>query len=134
MDQLTKKIILILRRHGRISFSDIARELNVTRDQVASRVNPLFESAELRVIAAPHPRVLGLTVSAHISIKVSGDIQPIIEKLNTEMKRVMALPGMGDRLAAIELMATTPEELTAYMKKETDRWGALIRQLGLKAE
>ena len=83
MDQLTKKIILILRRHGRISFSDIARELNVTRDQVASRVNPLFESAELRVIAAPHPRVLGLTVSAHISIKVSGDIQPIIEKLNS---------------------------------------------------
>jgi len=49
------------------------------------------------------------------------------------MKRVMALPGMGDRLAAIELMATTPEELTTYMTKETERWGALIRQLGLKA-
>ena len=45
----------------------------------------------------------------------------------------MALPGMGDRLAAIELMATTPEELTTYMKNETDRWGALIRQFGLKA-
>ncbi len=82
MDQLTKKIILILRRHGRISFSDIARELNITREQVASRVNPLFESGELRVIAAPHPRVLGLSVSAHISIKVSGDIRPIIKTLD----------------------------------------------------
>lgn len=55
----------ILRRHGRISYSDIARELDTTRDYVASRVNPLIESGELRVIAAPHPRVLSLTVSAH---------------------------------------------------------------------
>ena len=49
------------------------------------------------------------------------------------MKRIIALPGMGDRLAAIELMPPTPEELAAFMKAETDRWGALIRQLGLKA-
>lgn len=82
MDQLTKQIILILRRYGRSSFSDIARELNITREQVASRVNPLFQSGELRVIAAPHPRVLGLNVSAHISIKVSGSIQPIIKALD----------------------------------------------------
>ncbi len=42
----------------------------------------------------------------------AGTPKPIIAKLNAEMKRIMALPGMGDRLAAIELMATTPEELT----------------------
>jgi DNA-binding Lrp family transcriptional regulator len=82
MDQLTKQIILILRRHGRSSFSDIARELNITREQVASRVNPLFQSGELRVIAAPHPRILGLNVSAHISIKVRGSIQPVLKQLD----------------------------------------------------
>lgn len=82
MDQLTKKIILILRRHGRSSFSDIARELDITREQVASRINPLFQSGELRVIAAPHPRVLGLNVSAHISIKVSGDLQTVIRAID----------------------------------------------------
>jgi DNA-binding Lrp family transcriptional regulator len=82
MDQLTKQIILILRRHGRSSFSDIARELNITREQVASRVNPLFQSGELRVIAAPHPRVLGLNVSAHIAIKVRGSIQPVLKELD----------------------------------------------------
>jgi tripartite-type tricarboxylate transporter receptor subunit TctC len=64
----------------------------------------------------------------------AGTPKPIIDKLNAEMKRIMALPNMGDRLAAIELMATSPEELSAYIKNETDRWGALIRQLGLKAE
>lgn len=82
MDQLCKRIITILRRHGRISYSDIARELNTTRDHVASRINPLIKSGELRVIAAPHPRVLGLLVSAHLSIKVSGDTLPIIKVLD----------------------------------------------------
>jgi DNA-binding Lrp family transcriptional regulator len=81
MDQLTKKIIAILRRNGRASYSDIARELDTARDYVAGRVNPLFQSGQLRVIAAPHPRVLGLTVAAHISIKVGGNTRPIVEAL-----------------------------------------------------
>lgn len=82
MDQLTKQIITILRRRGRISYSDIARELNTTRDYVASRVNPLLQSGELRVIAGLHPRVLGLNVSAHLSIQVNGDTHPILAQLD----------------------------------------------------
>ena len=81
MDVLTKKIIGILRRDGRASYSDIARELATTRDSVAARVNPLFSSGELRVIAAPHPRVLGLTVTAHLSIKVRGNAMRVVEQL-----------------------------------------------------
>jgi len=64
----------------------------------------------------------------------AGTPKPIIEKLNAEMKRIMALPGMGDRLAAIELMSTSPEQLTAHIRSETERWGAVIRKLGLRAE
>jgi tripartite-type tricarboxylate transporter receptor subunit TctC len=64
----------------------------------------------------------------------AGTPRPIIDKLNAEMKRIMSLPNMGDRLAAIELMATSPEELATFMKAETDRWGDLIRKLGLKGE
>lgn len=84
MDQLTKEIIAILRRDGRASYSDIARELNTTRDVVSSRVNPLFQSGQLRVIAALHPRVLGLTVSAHLSIKVSGDPHLVVAALERQ--------------------------------------------------
>ena len=60
--------------------------------------------------------------------------RPIIEKLNAEMKRIVALPGMGDRLAAIELVHSSPQELDSFIRAETERWGALIKQLGLKAE
>ena len=64
----------------------------------------------------------------------AGTPKPIIEKLNAEMKRIMALPNMGDRLAAIELTTSTPQELDAFVRSETARWAPLIKQLGLKAE
>ena len=64
----------------------------------------------------------------------AGTPKPIIEKLNAEMKRIMALPNMGDRLAAIELTHSTPQELDGFIRGETERWGTLIKQLGLRAE
>src|SRR3954454_11982570 len=64
----------------------------------------------------------------------AGTPRPIIDKLNAEMKRITALPGMGDRLAAIELTHSTPEELGTFIKVETERWGAAIKRLGLKGE
>jgi tripartite-type tricarboxylate transporter receptor subunit TctC len=64
----------------------------------------------------------------------AGTPRPIIEKLNAEMKRITALPGMGDRLSAIELTHSTPEELGAFIKAETERWGGVIKTLGLRGE
>jgi tripartite-type tricarboxylate transporter receptor subunit TctC len=64
----------------------------------------------------------------------AGTPRPIIDKLNAEMKRITALPNMGDRLMAIELTHSTPEELAAFIKAETERWGPLIKKLGLKGE
>jgi tripartite-type tricarboxylate transporter receptor subunit TctC len=64
----------------------------------------------------------------------AGTPRPIIDKLNAEMKRITALPNMGDRLMAIELTHSTPEELGDFIKAETERWGPLIKKLGLKAE
>jgi tripartite-type tricarboxylate transporter receptor subunit TctC len=63
-----------------------------------------------------------------------GTPRGIVDKLNTEMKRIVALPGMGDRLAAIELTHSTPAELGAFIKAETERWGPVIKGLGLKGE
>ena len=64
----------------------------------------------------------------------AGTPKPIIAKLNAELKRIMALPNLGDRLNAIELTHTTPEEFDSFLIAETDRWGALIKKLGITAQ
>jgi tripartite-type tricarboxylate transporter receptor subunit TctC len=64
----------------------------------------------------------------------AGTPRPIVDKLNAEMKRITALPGMGDRLSATELTHSTPEELGSFIKAETERWAGVIKRLGLKGE
>jgi hypothetical protein len=49
------------------------------------------------------------------------------------MRRILALP-LGERVAAIDLAPSTPDELRSFVKSEIDRWGPVIRKLGLKAE
>ena len=122
--------------HLPLSFATVAQAMQVYK---GGQIKALGISSDARYASVPEIPTFkeqGLDVVANEWYGVlapAGTPKPIIEKLNKELKRIMALPGMGDRLAAIELMSTSPEELTSYIKTETDRWGALIRQLNLKA-
>ena len=62
-----------------------------------------------------------------------GTPKPIVAQLNAEMKRILALD-LGERVAAIDMTPSTPEELGAHLKKEIDRWSPVIKKLGLKAQ
>ena len=63
----------------------------------------------------------------------AGTPKPIVAKLNAEMRRILALP-LGERLAAIDMVASSPEELGSFIRSEIDRWTPMIKKLGLKPE
>ena len=63
----------------------------------------------------------------------AGTPKAIVAKLNAEMRRILALP-LGERLAAIDLAPSSPEELSDFIRQEMERWGPLINKLGLKPE
>jgi tripartite-type tricarboxylate transporter receptor subunit TctC len=60
--------------------------------------------------------------------------KPILDKLNAEIRRMMAQPNIGDRLPAIELYASTREEAREFVRDEIARWGPVIRKLGLRQD
>ncbi len=60
--------------------------------------------------------------------------KPIVAKLNAEMRRILALPNLSDRLAGIELFSSTPEQAKEFVKSEVSRWAPVIKKLGLKGE
>ncbi|ETR76217.1 MFS transporter [Afipia sp. P52-10] len=64
----------------------------------------------------------------------AGTPNPIIDKLNAEMKRILKSPDLGERLTAIELATSTPAELDAFILAETNRWSPLIKSLKLTIE
>ncbi len=51
-------------------------------------------------------------------------------------RRDAAYPGLdlGERVAAIDLAASSPEELGVLLRSEIERWGPVIKKLGLKAQ
>ena len=122
--------------HLPLSFATVAQALQVYKGGQIKAIGISSDTRYASVPEIPTFKEQGFDVVAsewYGVLAPAGTPKPIIEKLNKELKRIMAMPGMGDRLAAIELMTTSPEELTSYIKTETDRWGALIRQLNLKA-
>jgi len=60
--------------------------------------------------------------------------KPILDKLNAEIRRMMAQPNIGERLPAIELSSSTREEAREFVRGELARWGPVIRKLGLKQD
>jgi tripartite-type tricarboxylate transporter receptor subunit TctC len=60
--------------------------------------------------------------------------KPVLDKLNGEIRRMMAQPSIGERLPAIELISSTREEARAFVRGELARWGPLINKLGLKQD
>jgi tripartite-type tricarboxylate transporter receptor subunit TctC len=60
--------------------------------------------------------------------------KPIVGKLNAEIRRMMALPNLGERLPAIELASSTPEEAKNFVASEISRWAPVIKKLGLSQD
>ena len=72
-------------------------------------------------------------VSWHMLLMPSKTPRPIVERLHTEMKRIMAAPDMREKIAAVGLIpndSPSIEEMRGYIASEHVKWGALVKQFG----
>ena len=60
----------------------------------------------------------------------------IVERLNQEIVRAVRAPELRDRLSAegADVIASTPDELGAYMKVEAEKWARVVKAAGIKPE
>lgn len=66
----------------------------------------------------------------------AGTPKPIIDKLHTALMDAMKQPDVRARFESIgaETVGSTPEELSAHLARESDRWTKLINERGIKIE
>jgi len=59
-----------------------------------------------------------------------------VSKLNTEIKRALALPDVIEKLAAtgVEIQTTSPEEWGRFVKSEIEKWAKVVKTAGIKLE
>lgn len=62
--------------------------------------------------------------------------RPIVEKLNSEVVRVLKLPDVQQRLRgeAFEIFADTPEQFANVIRAEVAKWAPVIKEAGIRAE
>jgi tripartite-type tricarboxylate transporter receptor subunit TctC len=60
----------------------------------------------------------------------AGTPAPVIERLNAVIREALAEPATQQRLAAAgaDAVSSTPAELAATMRSETEKWGRVIRE------
>jgi tripartite-type tricarboxylate transporter receptor subunit TctC len=60
----------------------------------------------------------------------------VVARLNAEIARALFLPEVKSRMAdiAVEVAASTPGELETMMRTDADRWGRIIKELGISVQ
>ena len=66
----------------------------------------------------------------------TGTPRPIIDRLNVEIGKALAMPDVKQKLSAqgIDVAGGTPEQFGAYMHDEFTKWGQLVKDSGAKVE
>jgi tripartite-type tricarboxylate transporter receptor subunit TctC len=131
-------------------------------DLVAGRVQLMFDGApsllahvksgKLRVLAAASPErnplapdvptfaelgYPGIEVALWYGLMApAGTPRAIVDRLNAELAKVLALPDIRERFAAQGAAATptTPEQFAQFMRREIARWEPVVKRAGVKAE
>ena len=73
-------------------------------------------------------------VSWHALVAPAGTPREIVERLHAEMKQIMASPEITAQIVKLGLIPfETPSipEMQAYIKADQEKWGAIVRDLGL---
>jgi tripartite-type tricarboxylate transporter receptor subunit TctC len=123
----------------------VAGNVQVMLDQLPSAL-PMIQAGRVRALAVTGPRrsrllpelptmaELGLPQAEATSwgavMAPAGTPAPVVERLNAVIRESLAEPAVQQRLAAAgaDAVASTPAELAATMRSETEKWGRVVRE------
>jgi tripartite-type tricarboxylate transporter receptor subunit TctC len=138
-------------RNSPQSIADVAAGHVVASVAEAGASLPLIKDGKLRALAVtsatPVPSLPDIppiaqavdlpdleAVSWHLLFARHDTPRPIVDKLHQTMKHILAVPEMREKIANIGLIpydSPSVEGIQQYVAAEAEKWGALVRQLGL---
>src|SRR3954447_15572665 len=116
---------------------------NVLPHVKSGRLKALAISSKTRAPSAPEvptveeAGVPGYEVNVWFGVlTVAGTPRDIVQRLNTEMIRILTSPEIKERFAknGVDVVAGTPEQFSALLKSEVARWAKVVNDAHIKAD
>ena len=116
---------------------------SVREQAKAGRVRALATTGATRASAAPElPTVAesglpGFEVVAWYGVLApAGTPQPIVDRLSTELSRIVRIPAVQEQIRAqgAEAVGSTPAEARRFLDAEIDKWAKVVKLSGMRAE
>jgi tripartite-type tricarboxylate transporter receptor subunit TctC len=116
---------------------------NVLPHVRSGRLKAIAVSTKNRTALAPEvpsvdeSGVPGYDVSVWFGVlTVAGTPREIVQRLNTEMVKILTSPEIKDRFGktGVEVVAGSPEQFSGYLKSEVSRWAKVVSDAGIKAD
>lgn len=87
-------------------------------------------------LAPINDTVPGFDVSSWFALFVPAKTPPaIVARMNADVKAVLAEAEVASKLGKLggEIVGSSQQELAAFLKSESEKWGALIKEIGVTA-
>jgi len=125
--------------HVQLTFAEAAASLELIR---GGKLRALAVTSTTRLgtlpDVPPFSEASGIpdfeAVSWHMLFARSGTPKDIVDRLHTEMSRIIATPDLQNRMTGLGLIPYAPPPIAQsqrYIKSEIDKWGGLVKSLGL---
>ena len=125
--------------HVQLGFAEAGASLPLIRD---GKLRALAVSATTRIPSLPDVPPFAEAakapdfeaVSWHILFTPAATPKPIIERLHKEMKKIMADPEMiklTEKIGLLPVDSPDIDGIQKYLASEREKWGSLVKQLGL---
>jgi putative tricarboxylic transport membrane protein len=125
--------------HVDLGFAEAGASLPLIRE---GKLRALAASSSVRLPTLPEVPPFGEAagapdfeaVSWHILLAPAATPQEIVDRLHQEMRRIMSTPEMKKRASDIGLLpldSPPPDGIRRYIKSEQEKWGSLVKKLGL---
>jgi tripartite-type tricarboxylate transporter receptor subunit TctC len=114
-------------------------------------VSPMIESGQIRALAkldsrrTPYPELPTLADAADLRdlddvsvwlglVAPKGTPKSIIDKINREVVRILADPGVRQKFdqSGNFAVSSTPEEFAAFIRREANRWSKVLKDVDIK--